>query len=240
MDITIIIAVICAFIVKGMSGFANTLVFSTIMSFSSNNINITPVELLVGYPSNIYIAWKERKGISYQVCAPIIIFIILGTIPGVMLLMNGDTRLIKSLFGVVILLFGIEMFLRERQKIKKESSKTVLVIIGIISGILCGLFGIGAFLVAYINRTTNNQIQFRSNLCFVFLLENTFRIILYSLLGILNAAIVRKAILLLPFMAVGLALGIILSRKVNEKTVKNAVIILLMLSGVSLLVNNIR
>ena len=40
----VIIAVICAFIVKGMCGFANTLVFTTVLSFSTNNINISPLE----------------------------------------------------------------------------------------------------------------------------------------------------------------------------------------------------
>jgi len=240
MDITIIIAIIAAFIVKGMSGFANTLVFTSIMSFSANNINITPVELLVGYPSNLYIAWKERKGISFRVCAPIAVFVILGTIPGVLFLMKGDTSLLKTVFGFIVILFAIEMLLRERQKNSKKSSKPVLLAIGILSGILCGMFGVGAFLVAYISRTTDNQMQFRSNLCFVFLMENTFRILLYTLIGILNFTIVKRAVLLLPFMVIGLALGIFLSKKVNEKIAKNTVIILLIISGISLIINNIR
>jgi len=240
MDITIIIAIIAAFIVKGMSGFANTLVFTSIMSFSANNINITPVELLVGYPSNLYIAWKERKGISFRVCAPIAVFVIRGTIPGVLFLMKGDTSLLKTVFGFIVILFAIEMLLRERQKNSKKSSKPVLLAIGILSGILCGMFGVGAFLVAYISRTTDNQMQFRSNLCFVFLMENTFRILLYTLIGILNFTIVKRAVLLLPFMVIGLALGIFLSKKVNEKIAKNTVIILLIISGISLIINNIR
>jgi hypothetical protein len=35
-------AVTLAYMVKGLTGFANTLVFSTIMSFFSNNVAITP------------------------------------------------------------------------------------------------------------------------------------------------------------------------------------------------------
>lgn len=240
MDFYIITAIICAFIVKGMSGFANTLVFSTMMSFTTNNINITPVELLVGYPSNIYMAWKERRGISFKICAPLVFFVIIGIVPGILILMHGDTGMIKTLFGFVVVFFGIEMLLRERQKVKNKSSKPLLIGIGIISGMLCGLFGVGAFLVAYINRTTDNMTAFRSNLCFVFLIENTFRIILYTFLGIIKVAVLKQAVLLLPFMAIGLTLGIVLSKKVSEKLVKKAVIILLILTGISLIINNIR
>ena len=39
-------AVICAYLVKGMCGFANTLVFSTMMSFTANNVQILRKELL--------------------------------------------------------------------------------------------------------------------------------------------------------------------------------------------------
>jgi uncharacterized membrane protein YfcA len=240
MDAVAVIAIICAFIVKGMCGFANTLVFSSIMSFTSNNINITPVELIVGYPSNIYIAWKERKGISPKVCLPLACFVIIGIIPGVLFLQTGDTEVIKTLFGFVVVFLGIEMLLRERQKEKRKSSRLLLAIIGIISGMLCGLFGIGAFLVAYISRTTDNQQQFRGNICIVFLLENTVRIILYSLTGILNFGILKQAILLLPFMVIGLVIGMLLSKKSTEQFVKKLVIILLILSGISLIVNNFR
>lgn len=240
MDLYLIIAIICAFIVKGMSGFANTLVFSTIMSFTTNNINITPVELLVGYPSNLFMTWKERKGISFKICAPLILFVIIGIIPGVLILMKGDTGIIKTLFGFVVVLFGIEMLLRERQKVKKRSSKPLLIGIGIISGMLCGLFGVGAFLVAYINRTTDNMTAFRSNICFVFLVENSFRIILYSIIGLINGSVLKQAVLLLPFMVIGLTIGIVLSGKVSETLVKKAVVILLILTGISLIINNIR
>lgn len=240
MNVTAVIAVILAYIIKGMCGFANTLIFSTIVSFKTTNINISPVELIVGYPSNIFIAWKERKGISAKVCVPLSILVILGSIPGAIVLKNGNTQFIKTLFGFAVVLIGIEMLFRERQKVKKQSSKIILAIIGIISGILCGLFGIGAFLVAYISRTIENQDQFKGNICVVFLVENTFRIIFYSLTGILNVTILKSALLLMPFMIIGLSLGIFFSNIASEKFVKKVVIILLILSGISLIINNMR
>lgn len=51
-----------AYFVKGLCGFANTLVFTSILSFgSATNANISPVDLLVGYPTNVILTWKNRK-----------------------------------------------------------------------------------------------------------------------------------------------------------------------------------
>lgn len=239
MNYLMIFAIICAFIVKGMCGFANTLVFSSILSFQTNNINITPVELLTGYLSNIIMAWKERKNLEIKVWLPLSILVIIGAIPGIFLLKNGDVTSIKIFFGVIVTLIGIEMFCREYQKKKRKASGIFLVLIGVLSGFLCGLFGIGALLAAYISRTTDSSSAFRGNICVVFIIENTFRIVLYSITGIMTLAIVKQAVILFPFMHLGLGLGILLSKVLNESVVKKAVIILLILSGISLILTNL-
>ena len=104
---------------------------------------------------------------------------------------------------------------------------------------MCGLFGIGALLAAYVGRTTDSSGAFKGNLGIVFLIENTFRIVVYSVTGILTLQILRQAALLLPFMALGLFAGMKLAKSVHEKTVKTAVILMLALSGVSLIVSNL-
>jgi hypothetical protein len=239
MDMILVISVLLAFIVKGMSGFANTLVFGTLMSFNTNTINITPVDLLLGFPTNMLIVYKERKSLDPKVYVPLSILVVLGIIPGAFFLKNGDTQVIKLIFGIVVALISLEMFLRDKQVHQRKSSRFVLIGIGIVSGILCGLFGVGAFLVAYISRTTTNMKQFRGNICAVFLVENIFRIILYSMTGILSVSIFIECIKLIPVVIVGLSIGIFLSNKFSEKIIKNIVIVVLLLSGISLVINNI-
>ena len=109
-----ILATLCAFFIKGLCGFANTLVFTTILSFGNSNVNISPVELILGYPTNAILAWKERKAINWRMCLPLAGMVILGSIPGILFLKNADTAIIKILFGVVIVVLGLEMLLRER------------------------------------------------------------------------------------------------------------------------------
>ena len=233
-----IIATICAFFVKGLSGFANTLVFTTILSFGNNNINISPVELILGYPSNAILVWRERRSVKWSICIPLAILVIVGSIPGVFFLKNSNTTIIKIIFGFVIICIGIEMAFREIQAKKMKQSKVVLGIIGFLSGILCGLYGIGALLGAYINRVTDDSHSFMANICVVFLVENTFRVITYSIFGIITFQTMKQAIVLIPFMLLGLSLGMLSSKILDEKWVNKIVIIMLIISGVALVINS--
>lgn len=234
-----IIATVCAFFVKGLCGFANTLVFTTILSFGNNNINISPVELLLGYPTNVILAWKERKSIKWSICLPLAAMVIIGSIPGVLFLKNVDTGMIKILFGIVIVVIALEMLLRELRPGKGKQSKVVLTIIGLLSGVLCGLYGIGALLGAYVNRVTDDSRAFKANICVVFFVENTFRIVLYSIWGIITLDILRQVLMLLPFVLIGLILGMLSSKVLDEKIVKRIVIVMLMVSGVALIINSL-
>ena len=228
-------AAVCAYFIKGLCGFANTLVFSTILSFSTNNVNISPVELVLGLPSNIMISYKERKSVDWKVCLPLAGLVLLGDIPGILMLKNTDTQVIKGIFGFVIITIGLEMLFREYMGSAKKS-QILLIVIGVLSGILCGLYGIGALLAAYMGRVTDNSSAFKGNLCIVFLIDNLFRLVMYSVTGIITVDTLKQSVILIPFMGLGLYLGMKGSSFLDEKKIKKLVIIMLILSGISLIV----
>lgn len=234
-----IIATVASFFVKGLCGFANTLVFTSILSFGVSNANISPVELLLGFPTNVILAWKERKSIRWGICLPLALLVVIGTIPGALFLKNADSGSIKIVFGVIIVLIGLEMLLRSRNTAGLKQSKVVLVIIGILSGVLCGLYGVGALLGAYISRVTDDSHSFKANICTVFVIENILRIILYSIWGILTFDIFRQAVVLIPFMLIGLCAGMLSGKFLDEKIVCKLVILMLIISGAALIVTNI-
>ena len=79
----------------------------------------------------------------------------------------------------------------------------------------------------------------KANCCVVFIVDNTFRLILYSLWGILTFDVLKQAAVLFPAMLTGLFLGMFSGRFLDEKVVKRIVVILLILSGAALVWNNI-
>lgn len=235
-------ATFAAFFVKGLCGFANTLVFQSILSFQNDNRNISPVELILTYPANIILMLKERKSLKWNVCLPLTALVVVGSIPGILLLKTADTTVIKIIFGIVTVFVAVEMFFRMRRKENKEEgivAKILMFIVGLISGVLCGLYGVGALLGAFVGRKTDTLSAFKANMSFIFVVENTIRLILYIILKILNIEILTKALIMIPFMFAGLLLGMFASRFVNEKHAKKIIILLLIISGISLVVTSI-
>ncbi|MDD3429878.1 MAG: sulfite exporter TauE/SafE family protein [Oscillospiraceae bacterium] len=235
----LVFATLVAFFVKGLCGFANTLVFTSILGFTTDNINISPVEIVLGYPSNAILAWRERKHLNFKVWLPLALMVLSGSIPGVFLLKNIHPKWIKITFGFAVIAMGVEMLLRNRIKQQAAKSTTILFIIGIVSGVLCGIYGVGALLAAYVSRVTTTSNSFKANLCLVFLIENTFRIVLYLITGIITLHTVQQAFILLPVMLLGLYLGIKSGSFLNESVAKKVVIVVLIISGAALIINNL-
>lgn len=232
-------AAVCAYYVKGLCGFANTLVFTSILAYGESNAAITPVDLLVGCPANALMAWRYRHEADWHVWLPMAVLLFVGIIPGVFLLKNIDARIVKLLFGLVVTGLGVEMLLRSQQQGTAKGSRPVMMVIGVLSGILCGLYGVGALLAAYLSRTTTDAKAFKGSLSIVFLLENVFRIILYAVTGVFTWAVIQRALWMLPCMALGLFLGMKSAGHFSEQTAKRIVIIMLIISGVALILTNL-
>lgn len=234
-----IIATLCAFFIKGLCGFANTLVFTSILGFGVANVNISPVELLLGYPTNLILTWKNRNKLERKVYIPLALLVLGGSIPGAILLKSVDVRHLKVFFGIVVILIAVEMFFREYQRTNAKDSNLLLGIIGLMSGILCGLFGIGALLAAYVGRVTTTTDEFKANISAAFIVENTVRIFTYYLLGVFTLNSLKQTVILITFMIIGLFAGMESSKVLDERVIKKIVIVLLVISGVFLVVMNL-
>ncbi len=112
-------------------------------------------------------------------------------------------------------------------------------VIGIVSGVLTGLFGIGTFLAAYVKKTTSSLEEFKANISALFLIENVFRIIVYSCIGIITVGILKRTAILFPFMLIGLFGGMKICNILPEKIVRFVVTIFLFVSGILMILLNL-
>ena len=149
-----IAATLAAFFIKGLCGFANTLIFQSILSFSVNNADISPVELVLGFPGNAILTWQNRKSLNPRIFLPLTALMLAGNIPGALMLKSIDGRIIKVIFGVVIICIALNMLLEQSGE-PHAPKKWMTALVGIAAGILSGLFGVGALLAAYVSRITD-------------------------------------------------------------------------------------
>ena len=133
-------------------------------------------------------------------------------------------------------LLALDMLL---QREKKPIGKVPSILLGIVAGLVCGMYGVGALAAAYVSRATDSNESYRGSLCIVFTLDNLFRIALYFATGILNLEIAARALQLLPMMLIGLTAGIWTVKKVSPDWIRRAVILALIVSGAALIINNI-
>ena len=231
-------AAFVSYVIKGLTGFGNTLIFSSILSFFANTVSITPVESVLSLPSSAFIAWRNRREFRWKLILPVSGVMTLGTLAGVLLLKGSSPKALKIAFGFIVIALAVEMILRERAK-KRDGNKAALLAIGVLAGVMSGLYGVGALMAAYMSRTTDTGAGFRGNLCAVFFLSDIVRLGLYIASGVLTAEILLTVLKLAPFMIAGLALGTALTGKLPEKAVKNAVVALLLISGISLVLTKL-
>lgn len=226
-------ASIClAFIIKGVVGFGDPLVSTPLLSLVLPNRVITPGLVPVSLVLNARVVWKNRRHFSWNVVLPISAFVLLGIIPGTLLLQYGSPVKLKLLLGLVIIGLGIEMLTRKSASQKKPSA-VVRSLVSFASGITAGLFGIDLLFLAYLERVSGNREEFRSNVCFVFLLECIFRGILYLWQGLFHVETLLLTAVGLPGALLGMKIGAYLDRRIDDRRSRQYIIYVFIAGGVS-------
>lgn len=224
-----------AFIIKGLVGFGNPLLSGPLMAMRLDNKVITPGNLLLDLPVNTYIVIKNRHSFDTKTALPVAFWIVLGVIPGTLLLKLSSPWIIKALLGVFIVGLGIEMLTRDTAKAVRPNN-LVRAVISFLSGILAGMFGINLLFLAYMERVAENRQQFRTNVCFVFLIENIFRTITYLANGMFTPVTLTITAISIPAAILGVFVGGRIDKKIDEALAKKLVIAVFILGGVSILI----
>ena len=101
------------------------------------------------------------------------------------------------------------------------------------SGLTAGLFGINLLFLAYMERVAVERKEFRANACFIFLLDNVFRMILLLAEGMYGQESILLSIVALPAAAAGMALGALLDKRISDGFSRRIIIYVFILGGVS-------
>ena len=132
------IAVCLAYMVKGLTGFANTLVLTAIMSFERSGRDITPMDLLLSFPANVWMMLQQRRSMQWKKALPVCAVLLAGCIPGTLLLKGVSPAALKVVFGVLLIGLGLERIMRP-QGGNGKGSPVLQGAVALRSGITAGL-----------------------------------------------------------------------------------------------------
>lgn len=227
----------CSYFVKGLAGFGDPLISNPMLSMTTlQNNQITPMNLLMNWPLNLYISFKNRKEFSIKSTIPMIVCILMGMVPGLLCLKYAASWKIKALLGLVVMICGVEMLTR-RESARSSGNRVVMALVSIASGFTSGLYGINLFFVAYIERTGYvNRNQFRGQMCFIFFIENTIRLLIYIFTGFYTVDILKLSVVSAVGVVCGMFIGSRVDSKLSEAAVRRIITVVFICAGLSTLV----
>jgi len=228
----IFICVMCAFVVKGLVGFGDPLVYNPLLSLQLDNKSISPAMLPVSVVLNASIAWQNRKAFSLKNVLMISVWVLAGVIPGTMLLKVGTSWILKMVLGLLIIFLGVEMLTRGKAK-EMKPSPVFRAFISFCSGMTAGLFGINLLFLIYLERSTKEREEFRGSACFVFLLENSFRLFVYICCGIFTGFTILLSLLATPAAFAGMYIGARIDRHIDNERIHKFMIAVFIIGGIS-------
>ncbi len=192
--------------------------------------------------------------------------ILLGLLPtsalglwlGSLVLVTGDVSWLKRLLGALIVGSGVWFLLDERTRSRatgqdlgdpsatrgdapplprQRGSAWLSLPVGLASGTLAGLFGMGAPpVILFLKKYRLDKGAFRATILWYFLILSVFRGPIYAQAGILTGRELHAALWLLPASLLGMVLGMTTHRRMSEWHFGTAVSILLIILGTLLTV----
>jgi len=229
--------VLAAFVggfVSGFSGFAMGLVVSGVWLHI-----ITPVEtaiLIAGYGllTQSYGILKLRHALRWQNVWPLTLGSAIGIPIGVVLLTYVNPTSVRFGVGVVLVLYTAYGLLRPAFKPMKIGVGTDIAI-GLANGLLGGLTGLGG-VISTVSCQLRGWPKDVQRGVFQPVLFAAFVIILISMAIAGAVTALRLYAIGLPFLLTGLWAGFKLYGKIDDEAFRRAVLVLLLLSGLSLIV----
>jgi uncharacterized membrane protein YfcA len=228
--------------VEAVSGFGSTVIAVTIGVHFLDLETLVPVLVLLNLFLSGYIVIRHFQHIDRRVLLHRILpTMSVGLVLGVWIFSAAEGPSLRTLLGsLVMVLSGVElaklMLARSespRQPLPRWLSTAYL--LG--AGMMHGIYASGGPLLVYVtSRLPLSKTVFRSTLASVWLTLNISLTFSYIFTQRITPEVTRLGLFLLPTLPFGLILGEWLHHRVDEKTFRVMVYILLMVAGAALLI----
>ena len=227
--------VFLAALTQSITGFGFAIVS---MSFLPRIIGLqtaVPLVTLVSIVANIVIWYSYRRDCNFNAVKQLTIASLITTPLGVLLLDYIPEAI--ALKGLGILIFSYVLYDWLNLALPSFKSSIWAYLFGGMSGILNGAYTVGGPpVIVYANCRRWHPREFKGNLTAIFFFSSLLAAIAHTTQGNITIAVGRFAIYSLPGFALGLWLGIILSKKINRFIFRRITLALLMVAGLRLLI----
>jgi uncharacterized protein len=243
-EILFFLVVFAAHTAEAVTGFGGTVIAVALGAQLLPLDVLLPVLVPVNLLLSLYIVARHYRAVDFNLLGRRILpFMAVGVAVGLAVFNRVQSQSLKLFFGLfVAVLSALELlkFLRRRQSAPKPLAPWQAAAWLVSGGIIHGIYASGGPLVVYFaGRQIADKKVFRSTLSALWLLTSTVLVVNYTFTGRLTADTLKLSVLLLPALACSLAAGEWLHRRVDARTFRLVIYLLLLTAGVSLVAGSL-
>jgi hypothetical protein len=229
------LVVLAGYTVFGLTGFGSSVVAVPLLAHLLPLSFVVPLQLLLDFTAALALGSRVRAQVDRAEMAWLLPFMLVGMVAGVTLLVRLPRRATLAALGLLALVYGLIGLLGSAPQ--RSWSRAWAAPFAMVGGVVSALFGTGGpVYVVYLAGRIRDTGVLRATIAAVILFSAVSRLVLFGMTGLLaQPGLLALAALLLPSMAVGLALGSRLHRAIAPARARLAVQALLVASGLSLL-----
>lgn len=237
--ILVLLIIFAGALIQTLIGFGMALVAMPLLVTVLGIQVASPAFALVGITATFLNAARWHKDITWRDITILTVPALIGVPIGVMFLGRGNPEVVTRVLGVILIAYALYAFFGRSARPEAEAQPTRSVwgvAAGFVSGVLTGAFNAGGPpVVAYTSAQGWQPDRFKGNLAIIFFIMGLAVLASHAISGNLTAEVWRIALLSLPAMFVGQAVGAHLAKRISLTRFNQLVLILLVLLGVQLL-----
>lgn len=225
-----------ATVVRSTFGFGESLIAVPLLILLIPVEIAVPLSVLTSILIAAVVVVQDRKQIHFNSAKWLIIFAILGIPIGLLLLVYGNENTIKTILGILIILYSAySLFSKNTFKLETDH-KAWLFVCGFLSGVFGGAYGLnGPPLVVYGNIRNWKAKHFRATLQAYFLPASIIGMWGYWYQGLWNSTVTYYFLICIPVIIPAIFLGRYFNHRLKDGAFLNYIYIGLICIGAVLL-----
>jgi uncharacterized membrane protein YfcA len=208
-------ALLVAAFIRGTTGFGLSLVFTPFMVLIMEPKAVVPVNLILASLSNIMVLASCFKAVNIRRLLPMTVCSVLGVPIGVFIITIISATVLKVLIGAITIFFAILLVFKLTPRFTNERRASG------IAGLLCGILTTSTSLggppvVLFMHTQSWQKEEIYPSLSAFFLISTGASLIGLFISGMVTPDILWTAASLAPGLIIGVFLGMLAFKRVNE------------------------
>lgn len=223
-----------AALTESISGFGSALVAMALLPLLIGIREAVPLVALSSLTLEIVLLLYYRQAVNLTAIRRVILGSLLGIPIGIYLLRGVDEQIVLRLLGAVLVSYAVFSLLKLR--LPKFANPNWGWLFGFVAGILGGAYNTsGPPVVVYGQSQDWNPAEFKANLQGFFLVNSAIVLLGHALSGNLTPRVLNDYLIALPALALGILIGLNVSRFIDPVRFRQIVQGMMILLGVRLM-----